>query len=140
MRRMARRMSGGRRRLGRMRDWARGLKRQAITLWFVSRHPDTPWPAKAVAAVAVAYALSPIDLIPDFVPLLGMADELVLLPLALALALRLTPAQVRAECAEAAARSAERPVSRAGALLVLSIWALLLASVALLWCIWAEHN
>lgn len=62
------------------------------------KHPDTPWPAKVVAALVVAYALSPLDLIPDFVPVLGYLDDLILLPLGIALAIRLIPAAVLEEC------------------------------------------
>lgn len=62
------------------RAWAARLKRDALTLWFAARHPRTPWYAKALAAFVVAYALSPIDLIPDFIPVLGLVDDALLLP------------------------------------------------------------
>jgi uncharacterized membrane protein YkvA (DUF1232 family) len=71
----------------RLRDWARRLKRDAMTLWFARAHPATPWTAKVLAAIVVAYALSPIDLIPDFVPVLGYVDDVILLPLLIWLAL-----------------------------------------------------
>ena len=75
--------------LERLRTWARRIKADAVTLWFAARHPDTPWPAKLACAVAVAYALSPIDLIPDFIPVLGFLDDVLLLPALMWLALRL---------------------------------------------------
>ena len=75
------------------------MKRQTITLWLASKDPRTPWYAKALILVVVAYALSPIDLIPDFIPVLGMLDDLIIVPLGLALAVRLIPAEVMAESA-----------------------------------------
>jgi uncharacterized membrane protein YkvA (DUF1232 family) len=73
------------------------LKAQVLTLWFCRRHPRTPWTAKAMAALVVAYALSPIDLVPDFIPVLGYVDELILLPLGVYVTLRLIPPDVVAE-------------------------------------------
>jgi uncharacterized membrane protein YkvA (DUF1232 family) len=95
------------------------------------RDPRVPWYAKVAGACVVAYALSPIDLIPDFVPVLGYLDDLVLVPLGLMLVLRLIPAHVLVEHHAAATATAERPVSRAGALAVIGVWilaALLLAN------------
>jgi uncharacterized membrane protein YkvA (DUF1232 family) len=112
---------------------ARALKRDTYALFLACRDPRVPWYAKALAAAVVAYALSPIDLIPDFIPVLGYLDDLLLVPLGLALALRLIPAPVMAECRrEAAARLAAgsgRPRSRAGAAVVVAVW-LLLAGLA----------
>jgi uncharacterized membrane protein YkvA (DUF1232 family) len=109
----------------------RSLKRDLAAIALAVRDPRVPWYAKAVAACVVAYALSPIDLIPDFVPVLGYLDDLVLVPLGLMLVLRLIPAHVLAEHRAAASATAQRPVSGAGALVVIGIWmlaALLLAS------------
>src|SRR5215475_9987937 len=93
----------------RVRQWARKLKRDGLTLWFAIKDRRTPWPAKALAAFVVAYALSPIDLIPDFVPVLGYVDDVLLLPALIWLALRLLPAPVRADSrAQAEAWLAER--------------------------------
>ncbi len=72
--------------LATLRRWARGLKAEVIALWLCSRHPHMPWPARLVALLVVAYALSPIDLIPDFIPLLGYLDDLLLVPLGIWLA------------------------------------------------------
>jgi uncharacterized membrane protein YkvA (DUF1232 family) len=72
--------------LKRLKDWARAVKRDVHGLWLAARDPRTPWYAKAVALGIAAYALSPIDLIPDFIPVLGYLDEVILLPLAIMLA------------------------------------------------------
>ena len=99
-----------------------------------ARDPRTPWYAKAFALLIAAYALSPIDLIPDFIPVLGYLDEVVLLPLAILLAVRLVPAEVMAEHRAAALAAQREPVSRAGGALVVALW--LLAAGALLWWLW----
>lgn len=80
--------------LQRLLTWARALKRDIATLWFAYRHPRMPLHGKIIAVVIVAYAFSPIDLIPDFIPVLGYVDEVVLLPLAIWVALKLTPQPV----------------------------------------------
>ncbi len=122
----------------RLRGWARDLKRDGMTLWFARRHPDTPWFVRALVLVVVAYALSPIDLIPDAIPVLGLLDDAVLLPLLIALALRLLPEHVRAGAraqADAhAASGAHRPRSRAGAVVIALLWALALGG--LVWWGW----
>ena len=82
----------------RLSAWARGLKTQIKALYLAYRDPRTPWYARALLALVVAYAFSPIDLIPDFVPVLGYLDDLVILPIGIAIAIRLVPAQVMAEC------------------------------------------
>ena len=112
--------------LARLRQWARALKRQTMTLWFCYRHPETPWLPKWIAIVVVAYALSPIDLIPDFIPVLGYLDDVILLPLGIWLALRLMPPAVRAEC-EAKAQQwqendGQRPVNTVAAVLIVLVW------------------
>src|SRR5712691_2113658 len=110
----------------------RDLKRDVVALALALRDPRVPWYAKAVGACVVAYALSPIDLIPDFIPVLGLLDDLVLVPLGLLLVLRLIPAEILAEHRVAAAAIAERPVSRAGAFAVIVVWLV----AALLLAIW----
>lgn len=118
----------------RLRAWARRLKADAMTLWFARRHPDTPWWAKALVLVVVAYALSPIDLIPDAIPVLGLLDDAVLLPLLIWLALRGLPPHVRAEARAQAERwmaeGGPRPRSRAAAVVIAALWALLLGGAA----------
>jgi len=100
------------------------LKRETLALYLAARHPRTPWYARMLVAAIAAYALSPIDLIPDFIPVLGLVDEVVLLPLAIALALRLVPADVIAECRARAAEAfaAGRPVSRSAAVAIVLVW------------------
>jgi len=111
------------------------LKRETLALYLAARDPRTPWHARMVVAAVAAYALSPIDLVPDFIPVLGLLDDAVLLPLGIALALRLIPAEVitesRAKAAEKFATG--RPVSRSAALAIVAIWGgmLVLAAIAL---------
>ena len=100
------------------------LKRDVVAIALAVRDPRVPWYAKAVGACVIAYALSPIDLIPDFVPVLGYVDDLVLVPLGLLLVLRLIPPDILAEHRVAAAAVVERPVSRAGAVAVIATWVL----------------
>ena len=109
-----------------LRDWARRIKRDGVTLWFARKHPRTPWTAKALAVFVVAYALSPIDLIPDFIPVLGYLDDVLLLPALIWLTLRLVPTDVLADCrvqAEAwLAREGSKPRSVAGAVAIVVLW------------------
>jgi uncharacterized membrane protein YkvA (DUF1232 family) len=122
--------------LNRLREWARRLKQETLALYYVARDPRTPVVAKLVAAVVVAYAVSPIDLIPDFIPVLGYLDDLLLVPAGLWLALKLTPAPVL-EAARAKAREdSERPTSPVAAAVVVAIW--LVVAVLLSW--WAYAN
>ena len=95
--------------LERLKRWAGELKAQVVTLWFCRRDPRTPLAAKIMAAVVVAYALSPIDLIPDFIPVLGLLDEIVLLPFALVLVVKLVPEDVMAECRSRALERNRKP-------------------------------
>ena len=129
-------MSGPTGALGWVRRKADALKADTCVLYLASRDPRVPWVAKALAALTVAYALSPIDLIPDFVPVIGHLDDLLLVPLGLALAIRLIPPPVLHELrAEAALRFAHGgPRSRAGALLVVLVWAL--AAVWMVRALW----
>jgi uncharacterized membrane protein YkvA (DUF1232 family) len=116
------------------RQRARRLKAETLSLYLAARHPQTPWYAKLFVAGIVAYALSPIDLIPDFVPILGYLDDLILIPLGLALAIRMVPPPVLAECRERAqeALSAGKPASRAAAAVIVLIW-LALAALCAVW-------
>lgn len=114
---------------GRLREWAKSLKREALMLWLAARDPRTPIMAKLVAGFAAAYAFSPIDLIPDFIPVLGLLDDLVILPLAIAFAVKRIPPTLAAELRERAATLAERPVSRGAALVVATIWVGILAAL-----------
>ncbi|KQM78167.1 YkvA family protein [Xylophilus sp. Leaf220] len=112
----------------RLKTWARRLKRDGVTLWFALRNPLTPWHAKALGAFVVAYALSPIDLIPDFIPVLGYLDDVLLLPALIWLTIRLLPPDVLAASRVQAegwmSDHGEKPRSRVGVLLVLGVWLL----------------
>ena len=106
-----------------------------IALWKLFKHPETPRGAKLVAIAVIAYAVSPIDLIPDFIPLLGQLDELILLPLGVALAVKLTPASLwEARLREAEASAERLPKMWWGALLIALIWAVLLGLFG--WWLW----
>jgi uncharacterized membrane protein YkvA (DUF1232 family) len=120
--------------LQRAKTWARAAKRDAHAVWLAARHPGTPWYVKALAVAVAAYALSPIDLIPDFVPVLGYLDDLVIVPLGILLVRRLVPAQVLAECRAAAEAAEQRPRSRAGAVAIILLW--IGAAALLLWWLW----
>lgn len=109
-----------------IRQWARRVKRDAVTLWFAYRHPGTSWLPKALAAFVVAYALSPIDLIPDFIPVLGYVDDALLLPALIWLTIRMLPQDVLADCRVKAdewmSHGEGKPRSKWGAALVIAIW------------------
>jgi uncharacterized membrane protein YkvA (DUF1232 family) len=117
--------------LDRLRRHARALKVETLALYLVARDPRVPWYARLFVGVVVAYALSPIDLIPDFVPILGYLDDLILVPLGIALALRMVPPAILEDCRDRARSEldAGRPASRAAMLAIVGIW---LASAALM--------
>ena len=121
--------------LARFRQRVRDLKSETFALYLAARHPSTPWYAKLLVAGIVAYAFSPIDLIPDFVPVLGYLDDLVLIPLGIALAIRLIPAAVMSECRARAhdASATGKPVSHAAAIVIVVIW----VALAALFGVWA---
>ena len=120
---------------GRLKDWARIIKRDVHALHLASRDPRVPWYAKALAIVVAAYALSPIDLIPDFIPVLGSFDDVILVPLGVLLVIRLMPPEIMAEHRDLAAAATERPVSRVAAVVIACIW---IASIAL--CGWLVYR
>ncbi len=114
----------------RLRFWARLVLRDGLALYIAARDPRTPWFAKLLALLVAAYALSPIDLIPDAIPVLGFLDELILLPIAIALIARLIPAEIMAESRAAAQAMVEKPRSKAGAAIIIGIWTLGLFAIA----------
>ena len=124
--------------IDRARQWARSIKRDVVALWIAARDGRVPWYAKAAAGAVAAYALSPIDLIPDFIPVLGYLDEVILLPIAIALVIRMIPDPLMAEFREEARRRSERPVSRAAAAAFITLWAL--AAAFLLWLFWPASS
>jgi uncharacterized membrane protein YkvA (DUF1232 family) len=109
--------------LNSVHDWARSIKRDVLALWLAARDPRVPWLAKTVAGAVAAYALSPIDLIPDFIPILGYLDDLIIVPLGILLAVRVVPADLLAEF-RAAATQRQNPVSFGGLAAIVAIWAL----------------
>ncbi len=119
------------------KTWARQLKRDGVTLWFACRHPETPWLAKSIAWLAVAYALSPIDLIPDFIPVLGFLDDMILLPCLIWLAARFIPVEIMRDCREQAdawmAKHGQKPRTAWGLALVGVIWLLFAWGIWRLW-------
>src|SRR5215203_3292000 len=102
--------------LARLRDWARAIERDVHAVYLASRDPRVPWPAKVLAICIAAYALSPIDLIPDFIPVLGYLDDAILLPLGILLVVRMIPPDIMAEHRATAQIAQARPQSLAGAL------------------------
>jgi uncharacterized membrane protein YkvA (DUF1232 family) len=124
--------------LERLRRFARHLKAELLALSLATRDPRTPWPARALALLVLAYALSPIDLIPDFIPLLGQLDDLLLVPAGLWLVLRLIPPPVLADArAQAAAQPARLARSAWGLALILVLYVL---AAWLLWRWWAARG
>ena len=111
--------------LDRLKRWARSIKRDVHALYLASRDPRVPWYVKALAMAVAAYALSPIDLIPDFIPVIGYVDDLVIVPLGIMAVVRMIPADVMAEHRAAAALAASRPTSRAGLIFIVALWILL---------------
>jgi uncharacterized membrane protein YkvA (DUF1232 family) len=105
-----------------IREWARSLKRQTLTLYYAVRDPRTPWSAKLVAGCVVAYAISPIDLIPDFIPVLGYLDELIVLPAGIWLALKVIPDDILDAARQKADMASERPTSNVAAAIIVLIW------------------
>ena len=112
----------------RLRHWARRLKNEVLAIYFVMKHPETPLYAKIFAAIIVGYALSPIDLIPDFIPVLGYVDDAILLPLGIALVIKMIPANILAACREEAKTNppAAKPKIWAAAYVIVMLWLVIL--------------
>ena len=120
----------------RLRQWARSIKRDVIALYVAARDPRTPVIAKVVAGLVAAYALSPIDLIPDFIPVLGQVDDLIIVPLGIIAVVRLIPAPLMAEFRVRAGEIAERPSSRTAAMAIAAIW--VTAALLVFWWIYSR--
>lgn len=123
--------------LASLKTRAKNIKRDVVALYFAAHDPRVPWYAKAVAAAVAAYALSPIDLIPDFIPILGHVDELFVLPLGIMLAVKLISADVMVEHRASALAAEGRPISRAAAAVVVGIW--VVAAALLIWPFWPSQ-
>jgi uncharacterized membrane protein YkvA (DUF1232 family) len=107
-----------------LKAWARSIKRDAHAIYLVARDPRTPWYVKALALCIAGYALSPIDLIPDFIPILGYLDDVIIVPLGILAVVKLVPSELMAEHRQTAALAIDRPVSRTAAFVIVVIWAL----------------
>lgn len=119
-----------------IKSWARKIKTDVTALFIATRDKRTPLSAKVVAIGVVAYALSPIDLLPDFIPVIGYIDDLLILPLGIILAVRLIPIPLMTEYREQAASHSQLPTSRVGAVFVIAIW--LVSILALGWWLTAK--
>ncbi|MBU1212720.1 MAG: DUF1232 domain-containing protein [Alphaproteobacteria bacterium] len=119
-------------------SWARAIKRDVTALYLAGRDPRTPWIAKAVAALVVAYALSPIDLIPDFIPVIGYLDDLLIVPLGILLAVRLIPELLMAEFRDAAEALERLPPNRTAAAVIVALWLVALAACVTLLLPWFQ--
>jgi uncharacterized membrane protein YkvA (DUF1232 family) len=118
----------------RLTQWARLIKRDVHALYFAARDPRVPWYAKTLAVLVVAYALSPIDLVPDFIPVLGYLDDAILVPLGILLTLRLIPSEVMREHRLRAAAATMPPASWTAATVIALTW---IGSVAACgWLVW----
>jgi uncharacterized membrane protein YkvA (DUF1232 family) len=113
----------------RLRDWAARLRIDILALYLAARDPRVPLAAKLVAAAVAAYALSPVDLIPDFIPVLGALDDLIIIPLGIALAVRLVPPEIMQDCRNRAAMLGRR-TSYAGAAAIVTLWAAFILLIA----------
>jgi uncharacterized membrane protein YkvA (DUF1232 family) len=114
--------------LGTLKDRAQQLKQHTLTVYYAARDPRTPLAVRVLALMVAAYALSPIDLIPDFIPVLGLLDDLIIVPLGLALIVRLTPPEILEDARQRATQTAARPTSYAAAAFMVAIWMLVLAA------------
>jgi len=124
--------------VSRLKSWASRLKRDVHAIYLASRDPRVPWYAKALAIAVAAYALSPIDLIPDVIPVIGYLDDLILLPLGIWLVVALIPRDIMVECRARADRASQRPVSRAGMAVIILLW--IASAVTLAWIGYAWWN
>ena len=109
------------------RTWARSVKRDVVAIWIAARDPRVPWYAKLLAGAVAAYALSPIDLIPDFIPVLGYLDDVIIVPAGIMLTVRMIPDGLMAEFRAEAAKREGRPISRSGAAVIVLVWVSALA-------------
>ena len=119
-----------------LRAWAGAIKRDIIALWLATKDPRVPFHAKLAAGLVAAYALSPIDLIPDFIPILGYLDDLILVPLGIMAVVAMIPRNVIADLRQQATLVAERPSSRIAAIFIIAIWISALVTLT----VWVFHR
>ena len=119
-----------------LKAWARRIKRDGVTLWFACKSPQTPWYAKTLGAFVVAYALSPIDLIPDFIPVIGYLDDLILVPLGILMLRRLIPEAVLTDCRRQAQAAAyqRKPANWIAGTFIITLW--ISCAALFTWWIW----
>jgi uncharacterized membrane protein YkvA (DUF1232 family) len=117
--------------------WAKTIKRDVIALWIAARDRRTPWYAKGTAGLVAAYALSPIDLIPDFIPVIGYLDDLLIVPIGIRIVVAIIPLALMAEFRAEAAKRITRPISYAGATAIGAIW--IVAIVLTIWFFWPRR-
>jgi len=118
--------------LARLKAWAKAIKRDVLALWLAARDPRVPWYAKAVAVLVAGYAMSPIDLIPDFIPVLGYLDDVIIVPLGILLVVALVPREVMAELRARAEELGRQPGNKVAAAIIVVVW-LVLAGLAGWW-------
>jgi uncharacterized membrane protein YkvA (DUF1232 family) len=120
---------------------AKKLKRETLTLYFAYRHSGVPWYAKVLCACIVAYAFSPIDLIPDFIPVLGYLDDLVIVPFGVWLSVKMIPEAVLIECRKQAEAAMQKPTNWVAAAVIVLIWlVLLLFGIRIFIQLWRPHK
>ncbi|CAI2443410.1 Uncharacterized conserved protein [Serratia ficaria] len=115
---------------GWLRRWDKGIRRDIYALWLAARDRRTPWYAKLIALLVAGYAVSPIDLIPDFIPVLGYLDDVIVVPLGIMLAVRLIPKPLMAELREKAQKRLDNPTGRMAAVMIILLWILCLVLLA----------
>ena len=118
----------------RWREWARIVKRDVHAIYLAARDPRVPWYAKALALCVAGYALSPIDLIPDFIPVIGFLDDVIIVPLGILAVIKLIPPDIMAEHRALALTAQDRPVSRTAAIIIVVIWVAVIA-----FCTWLGY-
>jgi uncharacterized membrane protein YkvA (DUF1232 family) len=116
------------------KHWAHTIKQDVYALYLASRDPRVPWYAKLLALMVGAYALSPIDLIPDFIPVVGYVDDLIVVPLGTLLVIKLIPTEIMAEHRKLAVMAQDRPVSLRAAAIIIALW--VGASALVIWLVW----
>jgi len=122
----------------RIKKWARRLNRDVHAIYLASRDPRVPWHAKVLAIAVAGYALSPIDLIPDFIPVFGYLDDLLIVPLGIWLVVRLIPEEIMVEHRATADKAAQRPVSRAGMVVIMMLW--MFGALVLGWIVYVHWD